>query len=260
MSRGLLDDETLLSISGQLPSIEDLQKTVLEFSPDLLSTNFKPDSLIPLAGVCLQDAVNTLSEARYALHEALAHRIWYLEKREPKNRFAAVFFGRFYTDDIALRLYSGGEHLAKAIVNMLEIREQDLTPYRRRRVSRLAILRNYLRKERPTSAVTVAVLGLTDSRLWLDTVKYRNAWVHSQPPLIKGLGIVYKRGQRWKLSDTGNSHVLGFGGGDEPEYSLDDLLEFMRPALFRFAETVNTIVQFYIELLKNHGFSLSEGP
>ncbi len=118
MSRGLLDEVTLTSISHQLPPIEDLEKIVLRLSPDFISIKFKPDSTIPIAAVCLQDTINTLAEAHYALHEVLAHKIWYLEKVEPKNEAAAVFFSRFYTDDIALRLYSAGEHLAEAIVDM----------------------------------------------------------------------------------------------------------------------------------------------
>ena len=253
MSCGLLDEVTLTSISHQLPPIEDLEKIVLRLSPDFISIKFKPDSTIPIAAVYLQDIINTLAEARYALHEVLAHKIWYLEKVEPKNEAAVVFFSRFYTDDIALRLYSAGEHLAEAIVDMFEISQQELAPYKKKRVSRQAIVGNYLRKEKPTHAVTIAVLSLADSNEWRDTIKYRDEWVHSQPPVVKGLGIVYKRGQRWKLSDSGKSYELGLGGGDEPKYSVDDLLKFIQPALSQFTETSNAVVQFYIGLLNNRG-------
>jgi hypothetical protein len=258
MSRGLLDEVTLESINQQLPSIKNLEKIVLQIQPDFISTKFKPDSTIPTATVCLQDAVNTLAEARYALHEVIAHKIWYLEKSGPKNVPASVFFGRFYADDIALRLYSAGEHLAEAIVDFLEINEQELNPYRNKKVSRQVIVGNYLRNEKPSHPVTQAVLSLADSSEWQKTIKYRNDWVHSQPPLVKGLGIVYKRGQRWKLSDTENSYKLELGDGDELEYSVDDLLKFIQPALFKFIDTVNVATQFYIDLLKNHGFSFSE--
>jgi hypothetical protein len=255
MSRGLLDDATLESISQQIPSIEDLEESVVQLSPDFISIKFKLKSTIPAAAVCLQDAVNTLAEARYALIEALAHKIWYSEKAEPKNdtanSLASVFFTRFYTDDIALRLHSAGEHLAEAIVDMLEIGKQELKPYEKRRVSRQSIVGNYLRKEKPTHQITMAILSLADSSEWQDTIKYRDEWVHSQPPLIKGLGIVYKRGQRWKLSETGNGNELGLGGGDEPEYSVEDLLRFIQPALSKFIDTSNAVVQFYIELLES---------
>lgn len=248
MSRGSLDAATLTAISKQLPSIENLQNTVLQFSPDFISTKFEPSSTIPAAAVCLQDAVNTLVEARYALFEAVAHKVWYLEKAEPKNELAAVFYSRFYTDDTVLRLYSAGEHLAEAIVDMLEVSKHELAPYQKKRVSRQAIVGNYLRKEKPTHPITLAVLSLADSSEWRDTIKYRDEWVHSQPPLVKGLGIVYKRGQRWKFSDTGNSYELGLGGGDEPEYSVDDLLKFIQPSLSKFSETVDAVVKYYITI------------
>src|SRR5947208_771069 len=248
MARGLLDEATLISISQQIPSIENLQKIVLQFSPDLISMiKFEPDSTIPIAAVCLRDTVNTIAEARYALLEALSHKTWYLEK-QPKDELSAIFFGRFYADDTALRLYSAGEHLAQAIVDMLEISQKDLPRGRQKKASRQKSVGKYLRKEKPTHPVAIAALGLANSSEWKKTIRYRNDWVHSQPPPVKGLGIVYKRGQRWKLSDYGNTFELGFGGGDEPEYSLDDLLKFIQPAFAKFTETSDAIVQFYIEL------------
>jgi hypothetical protein len=95
MNRGLLDDATLASISQQLPSIENLQKLVFEFSPDLISIKFEPGSTIPIAAVCLRDTVNTIAEARYALLEALSHKTWYLEKNNPKMKF------RQYSSDVS---------------------------------------------------------------------------------------------------------------------------------------------------------------
>lgn len=258
MSRGLLDDATLESISNQLPVLENLENTVLQLSPDFISTKFGYNSTVPNAAVCLQDTINTLAEARYALHEVIAHKIWYLEKRDTKNEFAAVFFGRFYIDDVALRLYSAGEHLSEAIVNMLEISKQDLAKYEKKRVSRGSIVCNYLSKERNIHPITVAVMKLDNLSDWQKTIRYRGEWVHSQPPLVKGLGIVYKRGQRWTLSDTGNNYKLELGDGDKPEYSIDDFLSFIQPALFRFTETVSSVVRFYVELLKTHGVVLTE--
>lgn len=257
MSRGLLDDATLASISNQLPVIEYLENIVLQLSPDFISMKFEHNSTVPNAAVCLQDTINTLAEARYALHEAIAHKIWYLEKSEIKNEFAAVFFGRFYIDDIALRLYSAGEHLSEAIVNMLEISERDLDKHKKKRVSRGSIVFDYLRKEKNTHPITVAVLRLHNSSEWQKTLVHRNDWVHSQPHLVKGLGIVYKRGQRWRLSNTGDSYKLELAGGDEPEYSIDDFLSFIRPASFRFTETAMSVIQSYVELLRMRGIILT---
>ena len=253
MSRGELDNATLAVISQQLPSIGQLDRIVSRFSVDIISMRFNAGSTMPDAAVCLQDTVNTLHEAWYAMHEALAHRIFYLEKTEQKDELAAVFFSRFYADDVALRLYSAGEHLANAIVSMLEIEKKDLEPYRRKgKTSLQAIVGCYLRDKKPAHPVAVAVLGLDKSDEWKDTRDYRNNWVHSQPPLMKGVGIVYKRPkQRWQISDDGKHRELHFGGGDEPEYSIEDLLRFIQPALSQFVATCNDVVQFYVETLKN---------
>jgi hypothetical protein len=103
-------------------------------------------------------------------HEAIAHKVWHLEKVKPKNETAAVFFIRFYTDDIALRFYSAGQHLAAAVVDMLEISQQEFAPYEKKRVSRKVIVGNYLPKEKPIHPVTVVVLSLADSHEWAATV------------------------------------------------------------------------------------------
>jgi hypothetical protein len=84
---------------------------------------------------------------------------------------------------------------------------------------------------------------------WQRTIEYRDTWVHQQPPIVKGTGITYKRERRWKQSKTGNSYELGIGGGDEGEYSIDDLLRFIRPGLFQFTDKLAEIVEFYISEL-----------
>jgi hypothetical protein len=259
MSRGKLDSATTALVSQQLPPIEELRRTASAFSPDIIAAQFGPDSTMPDAAVCLQDAVNTLAEARYALSEALAHKIWYLEKAEQKDEFAAVFFRRFYADDAALRLYSAGEHLANAVTTMLEIEEKELKPHKKGKTSRQAIVGCYLGTEKPNHPVTAAISILDKLPEWKNTRKYRGDWVHSQPALLKGTGIVYKRHKRrWQISLDGKHRELHFGGGDEPEYSIEDLLSYVQPALSKFAETCNTVVQFYVGLLQSHGITVSQ--
>ena len=79
--------------------------------------------------------MNTFEEALYALHEALAHQVWYVEHKAPPNESAATFFVRYYSDDAALRLYSAAEHLANGIIMMLELSKQELDPFLRKRTS-----------------------------------------------------------------------------------------------------------------------------
>ena len=257
MSRGLLDDATLTAISQQLPNLETLQGAVLRLSPDLIAAKLGPGSSIPTAAVCLQDTIHTLSDARYALHEALAHEIWYLNKREVKSEMAAIFFSRFYVDDVALRLYSAGEHLSEAIVALLEIKASDLEPHKKRKTSRQSILGAYLSAKCSGHALTLEVVKLSNSIEWRDTIQYRNDCVHAQPPLLKGLGVSYARKQRWKIDNDGFYH-LGIGEGDEPKYSVADLLNIVKPSLFKFTDMVTVVVDYYIALLEQKGISQNQ--
>jgi hypothetical protein len=147
MSRGRLGKAILTQIHQQLPDLQELQETILSLTPSVISMKFHPDSSIPVAAVCFQDALSTLEEARYATHEAIASIIYYQEKLKPPNELGAVFLGRFYADDAALRLYSSGEHLANAIIFMLELTDQQLKPYQGKRISQQSILGGFLRKE-----------------------------------------------------------------------------------------------------------------
>lgn len=258
MSRGLLEYSELEKVSQEIPELSNLQKRARSLSPDFISTLFAPESDVPVASVCLQDAVDTLEEAGYALHEVFAHRMWYLEKKDPPNEKAAIFFTRFYIDDTALRLYSAAEHLANGIVMMLEIDDKTLESYRRNRISQQSVVGRFLLKEKPSHSLTKAVSRLVNSKDWLATLDYRNRWVHEQPPTMEGLGIVYKRTKRWKGSPTGKEHILGLGGGDTPEHSADDLIKFVQAAAFQFSDVLTAVIEFYIGLLESHGMSFGE--
>jgi len=249
MSRGLLNDSEWGNIYQETPDLDNLGNMVLHLSPDFLSIPFSPESNVPIAAVCFQDAFNTIEEALYSLREVFAHQIWYLEKKKPPNEIAAAFFGRFYADDAALRLYSAGEHLANGIIMMLEIADEDLNPYKKKRISQQSIVGHFLKGEKPHHPITKAVSKLVDSQEWSTTIAHRDRWVHEQPPTVKGLGIVYTRRRRWKILPNGKGRIL-LGGGDTPDYTIDNLLEFMKPAMFQFTDTITTVVEFYIEILE----------
>jgi hypothetical protein len=258
MSRGLLDESELRRISHDIPDLGKLQQMIGTISPDFISSAFPPESSVPESSVCIKEALHILAEARYALHEVFAHRIWYREKKEPPSEVASTFFGRFYADDAALRLYSAGEYyLANAIIMMLGITRRELRPYNQRGKSRLHVIRCFLNVQKADHPLAKVVAKLADSKEWCATIKYRNRWVHEQPPTIKGLGIVYKRGRRWKVSSTGKERMLAVGGGDVPEYSIDDLVGFIQPAMFLFSDTLTCVVKFYIELLESQGISIT---
>jgi hypothetical protein len=255
MCRFLLDELTQLKVSQDLPEISSLTGTIAKLRPDFISINIHPESNIPVAVVCLRDAVEALADARYALGECYEHIIWYREKIQPPNEEGAVVFGRFYADDIAFRLYSAGEHLANAIICMLEVDDQQLDPYRTGRTSQQAIVGNYLVREQPNNPVTVAVLKLVQSKEWQRAIEYRSKLVHDQPPTVKGLGEVYKRARRWQKTKSG--YGLGIGQGDAAEHSLEEILGFIKPALFLFIDALASITALYIESLKSKGITLS---
>jgi hypothetical protein len=247
VSRGLLGKKILKVIANQLPDIQQLNMDILTCTPEGVSFRFPPDSTVPVASVCLHDTFNALADARYAFYEILAHRAWYLEKRENPIERAAIDFTRFYADDVALRLYAAGEHLANGIIDMMEIKKLSLTPYVKKRISKQIIVWEYLKREEPTHAITQAVKKLAQSKEWLATLNYRNDWVHGKPPIIKGLGIQYERRKRWEVSDK---HIgLSFGGGDEHKYSDEDLINMVKPALFVFVEALTDVTAWYTQLI-----------
>jgi hypothetical protein len=261
MSRGKLDKDTGNKIGSELPDVTEIRKATLTLQPDFISMGFPPRSRISIAAVCLQDVTSTLQEVRHALFEALAYILWYRERNEPPNDHLAIFFGRFYVDDAALRLYAAGEHLAEAIVCMLEIDKESLRKYRKTgrpddQGSQQSAVGKFLKAEMPTHQITKAISILIASKEWLPTINYRDVWVHRKPPIIEGMGISYKRRNRLNVSDTGV--WVSFGGGDAPEYTVDQLIGFVRPAAIQFTEAVRAVVEYYIRLLHENGTALIE--
>jgi hypothetical protein len=249
-----IDKETYKLASQQLPSINLLRQRIGFLAPDLISIKFKPDSKFPIGTVCFQDASKTLCEARYALLEAMAHKVWYLEKVNPRDEDNATFFARFYSDDAALRLYSAAEHLAKAVVFILDVDNKKLK--QTRTGSRFTSVRKILIKTHPNHIITKRLDELYHSKEWKTTIKYRNDWVHSQPPIVDGTGMVFERKNRWLIS--GNISKMGLGAGDSPKYSVDDLLGFVKPALFQFTEKLTHIVEYYVAELEKKGITITE--
>ena len=205
MSRFLLDDETHDRIAKELPNIEDLGMAVMNLAPDLISIKYSAESNVPVAAVCLQDALNTLVQVRIALNECLQHKIWYREKSVPPSEELAIIYMRFYIDGIVSQLYAAGEHIANAMICMLDLSENHLETYRKNRVSQQSILGHYLAREQADNPITKTILTLAASKEWLKTMAYRKNLVHEQPPTVSGLGPIYKRRKRWNKSKGGKS-------------------------------------------------------
>jgi hypothetical protein len=263
MSRGLLDDSTLELIANRLPDVGKLERIVNPLPPDFISMKFAHTSTVPIAAVCLQDAVNTLTEAKYALHEVYAHRIYYLEKTAKPNEMAAIYFAKFYSDDIALRLYASAEHLANAIVAMLEINREKITKIRKadKKISLASAVGTFLLKQMSDHPISKAIADLIKCDEWGKIMDYRNKWVHEQPPLMEGMGIIWKRKILWE--DEGKevrpgvkARRLTIGGGAKPELTVDNLIQIAEWALNEFVKTTEIVANFYIDLLMKNGIKI----
>ena len=257
MSRGLLTDEELAIIGEKLPDLSSLRDRVLALGPGFILSVFPPESDTPVAAVCLNDAFGTLEDVVYALHEHYAHGVFYREHRSSPVEMEALHFERYYIDDAALRLYSAAEHLANAIVLMLNLDEEKLRELREKRSSRQAAVGRYLARELPEHTLSRSVGVLARSSHWRSAMKYRNEWVHDQPPTVENLGIVYHRKRRWKNIEGGRGKRVALGGGDAPRYTVGQIHEFVKAATLDFVTALDACVDYYLDLLSQRGFSVS---
>lgn len=256
MGRGLLDEETLRLINASLPDVYGFS-WVLHWTPDVVSMNFPPNSTVPAASTCFHDVQNTLAETRAALFECYAHAIYYRVVAAPPDEYMAVFYERYYANDVAYRLYAAAEHLAAAIEAMLEISPQALKPHRGRRTSRQAVLAAYLQAEKREHPVTDAVRRLGQSRDWQEAMTLRAALVHEQPPLLQGTGIVYERGPRWKAT-SGGGQRLSIGGGDKPTLSTETIVDFLHRATGEFLSTYSACLDVHTKILATHRLTMND--
>jgi len=246
------------AIEEKLPQLDFVMSAVLRLSPDLISVKFGSDSSIPVASICLRDAVDVLCDVKFALFEAFAHKVWFENYEAESKRWVGIHFARFFADDAALRLYSAGVHLAAGLTKMFELSKNDFAKRgtRKRINHRLVAVADYLEREMPNTKITKSMQDLIASKEWNATIDYRNQWVHNQPPLINGVGIVYERRNRWIVSDDGIA--VTFGGGDKPHHSIEELLGSVQRSTLLFSELVREVVSSYIELLSGYGIQVTE--
>lgn len=241
--RGHLSDAALERIEECLPKASSLPG-IGRLLPDSVALHFPPDSGMDIAVVCLRDAAEYYQEAWLALHECRAGVEWYRVERDPPLPETAVFVGRFYADDVALRVYSAAEHLAAFLQFYLKIPNDTLKPYSRRRTSKASQLGHYLMEKMPKHVVTRAVLEFVNDEDCSFTLDYRRKWVHDERPRIGGLGMVYRRQRRWKT--RGKQRTLGFGQGDQPDLDFDELAEKVSGALEALARLLDELYAVFL--------------
>ncbi len=273
MLRGALDKTAISTISDKLPNLDSLlrRRVDLTVSMTRIALDFRNQPTIPIGGVCLCDAIDMLSASRFALFESYAHQLWYRQYATDVDNpeLGALWYGRFFADDAALRLCVVVEYLADAIINLLELDIEKLKPYARGRAGHSTMIGEYLKKELPAHQITQWVEKLATSPEWKWTYKYRGDWVHKQPPLLHGFGLQFDREERWRPATDRDIAAWRDSGvrpkrvmrsqGDTPRYTLDDLLRNAQGALFVGTSTTIALLDFYYSILESKSVNHEKG-
>jgi len=250
-----LSEKRWEEINAKLPNAAEIQSRLL-LSVDLIAMKVGPEKKLDVATVCLRDASEVAWEVVYALGQAYASLVWFREEHpEAPLETKACVLGKFYTDDAALRLYAAAEHIANFILAFLEIEKSVLEPYEEKNASRAHVVGKYLIAEMPVHAITLAVKDLLAEENWNRVMHYRNIWVHEQPPLIEGVGIVYERKGRWTKTEHG---YVGIGNSDKPQYTVDYLIEMVSSASHALMKVLATLTMILFECLRAMGIEIDE--
>jgi hypothetical protein len=259
LSRGDLPPDLFDRINGCLPDLGSRVEQIYQLSPDVLSYGFHPDSEVPIAVPCLMDALQTITAARYALFECLAHGAYYRTVVSPPIEMSAISFERFYVDDVAHRLYAAAEHIANGLIFMLQITDEELKEFKAGVTSQQAAVGHLLLTNYSSLAVSKSIGCLVKSTEWSAVKAYRDTVVHAQPPLVSGLGIVYKRKRRWRTTPEGGRY-LAFGGGDAPDVETSALIRICEGALPALLAVWDASVNEFMEVsIRQGAVDLQEG-
>jgi len=256
LPRGQLEDSDLDQIAKKLPEMMPIRLKALAMNPDFMCAAFGTGSDIPVGAVCLQDATDVLCDAWLALHEFYAHALWYRVRRQPNDDNVATAMEKFFLDGLAYRLYAAAEHLANAIVFILELSDVQLDPYRGNRVSQQSVVGHYLLAELPDHDVTAAVRALASNPDWKKSLDYRGRLVHEQPPTVDGLGIIYRRESRWKIDPDTLKPTVYLRMGDSPELTTGKVCRFLEEGLIALREATTRTIEYFETVLNERGMRI----
>jgi hypothetical protein len=206
-------------------------------------------SNIDVAIICFIDACETARDAIGALKYAHASLVWFYEYH-PKapQKYEAAHYGKFYSTDVTLRLYSAAEHVSSFIIEFLEISPKKFVQHKNRPSTQTKI-GEYMVKHEPYHNITAAIQKLIEGRIWLDTMDYRNDWVHNQAPLIADTGIRLKR--KSTVKESGNECSIPFGVYEEPKYTIEEFLYLITEASVRFVKFMSEMLSVLTEYIEN---------
>lgn len=147
-----LPDNKWKEIESKIPvKIFEIYKQVFSIQIEMILTldviHMNKTSNIDIAIICFRDTCNETCDAVCALRYAYAALVWFGEKHpNAPLKYEAAHYGKFYTTDVTLRLYSAAEHISNFIIEFLKITDDKLKPYRKNFASKQKQLSKYMKK------------------------------------------------------------------------------------------------------------------
>jgi hypothetical protein len=225
---------------------EALSEIISSFNPEPITQQLGPKNKIAVGVICVNDAYDFLKEAWWLLHEAFCY--FQHINRIKKNEL--FFIPRIYADDTCLRLYSSSEHLASAIVNILEI---DLL--RSEGIKSLACrVGNYFLQELPQHELSSSIKKLVTTKEWQDIIRWRNDWVHNKR-VIPTESPEYKRHNLWKQTNASTFELfVGPKRQTESDQDFENILKTTRTALNVYVACFSEMAAFLKDYICNDIF------
>lgn len=241
MNQLLLSDEEWDTIRARLPDIHPVMNRINKWplfdeiggEPNLFS-NIEKIKLLRISGPCFYDAAHFIRCAQYSFAQAIGHQKYYVEKgvselSSTENLAAGHFYRRFYMDYIPVLLWSSMEHCANgiAVLSHIELKKGNHSFYQ---------LQANKTKLSPKIAKAIEQFDTSAERerIW----KYRNNWVHNEPPRIES--IFYSPPRNPFVGQLGNIEFVLQGVEAPPDYEWDSIVSEVRQALI---DTYHFLIQ-----------------
>lgn len=246
-----LSETSINEVNSKVPNSGNVLNWLATVPQDWIDHLGGTKSSLPMARVCLEDALSVACQAEYALEQAYAHIIWF-QKECPgaPNDSYAHHYGRFYVDDAILRLFSAAEHVANFVVTLLNISNSNLKRKEDDTGALAVIVGKYLAKRMPNHPIT-HIINCLYSDEWKLILKYRNDWVHNKPQILDSPGLDYKRKNRWNT--IAGAKMISLSGRQAPDQTLDILLEKTSRASSDFSEALSKLTEIFFQELESLG-------
>lgn len=252
--RGEIPASRMTDIQSELPSSYVLRKRIPNFKTLLIGAPLPGTALTKHYGLLrLVDGWHMLNQARMALIEAEACKVFYEEVKLEPDLTEAKYRSRFYLDDAALRLCSSLEHLLRFTRHYWDLRPMSATGKREP-----LLVRVIQAAENGRSPAAKPLRKLRSSERWRECAKYRNDWVHNKIPGVAGLSneisfrnvsgddlkIIGQLRRKEKHTSPRGGKKIAFGTGRE----FDDLRRIIRGAYADLFDTLQSLLTLVEEL------------